>query len=97
MHAPEHRPLCTIALVAEGHAERCPGETCAFWAEGCVLERVEADLQGHPDVAALLLNLRRTVEAGEPVPVAAAREHLLAALGDAGSRAGPASGATELV
>ena len=33
----EHRPLCTIELIAEGHAERCPGEQCAFWEHACVL------------------------------------------------------------
>ena len=37
-----HRPLCTIELIAEGHATRCTGAACAFWDEGCVLARVEA-------------------------------------------------------
>jgi hypothetical protein len=99
MHAEQypHRPLCTIELIAEGHADRCPGADCAFWADGCVLERIETDLQDNPDVAQLLLDLRRALEEGRELPVDDAREHLLAALGEAGDRAGPASGATELV
>jgi len=63
----EHRPLCTIELIAEGHATRCPGEDCAFWDRGCVLSRVESELGGRPDVAHLLLELRRELEAGREV------------------------------
>jgi len=63
----EHRPLCTIELIAEGHATRCPGEGCAFWERGCVLSRVESELGGRPDVAHLLLELRRELEAGREV------------------------------
>ncbi len=59
-----HAPLCTIELIAAGHAERCPGETCPFWSGGCVLARVEHELDSRPDVAALLLELRRELEAG---------------------------------
>ncbi len=76
----EHRPLCTIELIAEGHAERCPGEGCAFWDRGCVLTRVEADLDGRPEVARLLLDLRRELDAGREVELAEARTrfaHLL--------------------
>ena len=68
-----HKPLCTIELIAEGHAERCPGEACAFWSNGCVLARVEADLDGRPDVAELLLDLRREVESGREVEVGEAQ------------------------
>jgi hypothetical protein len=60
----EHRPLCTIELIAEGHAERCPGDACAFWDRGCVLARVEAELDGRPEVAQLLVDMRRELEAG---------------------------------
>ena len=77
---PEHRPLCTIELIAEGHAERCPGEECAFWDRGCVLSRVEYELEGRPEVARLLLDLRRELETGRPVEVQEARSrfaHLL--------------------
>ena len=66
---PEHRQLCTIELIAEGHAERCPGESCAFWEDGCLLTRVEEELDDRPEVAVLLLELRRTLEAGGAVPV----------------------------
>jgi len=63
--AHEHRPLCTIELIAEGHAERCPGEECAFWEHGCALTRIEYQLDDRPEVAALLLDLRREIEAGQ--------------------------------
>jgi hypothetical protein len=63
----EHRQLCTIELVAEGHASRCPGEECAFWERGCVLARIEAELDGRPGVAQVLLDLRRELEAGRAV------------------------------
>jgi len=63
----EHRQLCTIELIAEGHAERCAGEDCAFWDRGCVLARIEAELDGRPDVAQILLDLRRELHAGRVV------------------------------
>jgi hypothetical protein len=76
----EHRRLCTIELIAADHAERCPGEDCAFWQRGCVLTRVEEELDARPEVAALLLELRRKLEAGRDVRVDSVRsqfEHLL--------------------
>lgn len=94
---PEHRRLCTIELIAEGHAERCPGEACAFWHDGCVLEAAEGDLEGRPEVAALLVALRREVEAGTAIPVETARNRLAGALGEASDESGPGGGATELV
>jgi hypothetical protein len=66
----EHLPLCTVELIAEGHADRCPGEDCAFWEQGCVLTRVQADLDARPAVARFLLELRRELEAGRAVSVA---------------------------
>ncbi|MGL6279142.1 MAG: hypothetical protein ACRC50_06255 [Gaiella sp.] len=93
----EHRRLCTIELVAEGHAERCPGEACAFWHEGCVLEAAEDELAERPEVAALLLDLRRAVESGAAVPVTDARTRLARALGGISDESGPGGGATELV
>ena len=63
----EHRPLCTIELIAEGHAERCPGEECAFWERGCVLTRVETQLADRPEVARVLVDLRRELEAGREI------------------------------
>jgi hypothetical protein len=59
-----HRPLCTIELIVQGHAERCPGEECAFWEHGCVLSRIETELELRPDVAQLLLDLRGELEHG---------------------------------
>ena len=72
----EHRPLCTIELIAEGHAERCTGEECPFWERGCALARVEAQLDARPEVAALLLDLRRDLEAGRELTVHEARSRL---------------------
>lgn len=65
----EHRQLCTIELIAEGHAERCPGEECAFWDRGCALARIEGELDGRPEVAQLLVNLRRELESGRFVDI----------------------------
>ena len=65
----EHRQLCTIALIAEGHAERCPGEQCAFWEHGCALARIEYELEGRPDVARLLVELRGELEAGREIDI----------------------------
>ena len=79
----EHRPLCTIELIAEGHAARCPGETCDFWHCGCVLSRVEGELDGRPEVAQLLLELRREIEAGHALEVDRARATLASAFPDA--------------
>lgn len=69
----EHRQLCTLELIAAGHAGRCPGEMCAFWERGCVLTRIEYRLDDRPEVAALLLELRREIEAGRAIEVADAR------------------------
>lgn len=78
----EHRPLCTIELIADGHASRCPGEGCAFWDRGCVLSRVELELDGRPEVAQLLLDLRGAVEAGQVVELDQARTTLAHILND---------------
>ena len=64
-----HRQLCTIELIAEGHADRCPGEECAFWERGCALARIEYELDGRPDVAQLLVDLRRELEAGRELEI----------------------------
>jgi hypothetical protein len=72
----EHRPLCTIELIAEGHAARCPGVECAFWDRGCVLSRVEMELDGRPELARLLLDLRGGLEAGRTVELEQARSTL---------------------
>lgn len=69
----EHHQLCTLELVAEGHAGRCPGEECAFWEHGCALARMEGELDGRPEVAQLLLDLRREIEEGRRVSVEDAR------------------------
>ena len=68
-----HRPLCTIELIATGHAARCPGEACAFWDRGCVLSRIELELDGRPEVAQLSLDLRQELEAGRTIELDEAR------------------------
>jgi hypothetical protein len=72
----EHRPLCTLELIAEGHASRCPGEACAFWDRGCALSRVELELDSRPEVARLLLDLRTALESGRTVELEEARTTL---------------------
>lgn len=72
----EHRPLCTIELIAEGHAERCPGTACPFWEDGCSLAHVEGELTGRPEVAQVLLGLRRELERGRAVEIEEARSRL---------------------
>jgi hypothetical protein len=64
-----HRQLCTIELIASGHAERCPGEECAFWEHGCALTRIEYALEGRPDLAGLLVDLRRELDSGRELDV----------------------------
>ena len=76
----DHRQLCTIELIAEGHADRCAGEECAFWERGCALARVEAELDGRPDVARMLVDLRREIESGRRIDLEEAHSrfaHLL--------------------
>jgi hypothetical protein len=92
-----HRKLCTIELIAEGHAERCPGEECLFWVNGCVLERVEGELDARPEVAALLLDLRRELEQGSVLRVDEVTDRLREIPIDPSPEAGPAGPATELV
>lgn len=72
----EHRPLCTLELIAAGHAARCPGKACAFWDRGCLLARIETDLDGRPEVAQLLLDLRGELEAGRTIELGATRSTL---------------------
>ena len=71
-----HKQLCTIELVAEGHADRCPGEPCPFWDHECALSRVEHELDYRPEIAGVLLELRRELEAGHEIEVAAAQLRL---------------------
>jgi hypothetical protein len=68
-----HQPLCTIEMIAHGHAERCPGDACPFWEDGCALARIETELDSRPEVAQLLLDLRGELERGRTVEVDEAR------------------------
>jgi len=59
---------CTLRLAAEGRAEACPRERCAFWEPGgavvegrCVIERLGIDV-GRPDLASYLLETRERLE-----------------------------------
>jgi len=62
MDVSEHRPYCTIELIAEGRAERCPGGPCPFWQDGCVLDRVADELAERRELAQFLVELRRNLE-----------------------------------
>jgi hypothetical protein len=72
---------------------RCPGESCGFWEKGCTLARVEAELDGRPEVATLLLELRREIEAGRRVALGNARARFADVLDPALDHRGPAGGA----
>jgi hypothetical protein len=54
--------LCTIVQAAEGRTEPCTEDRCAYWEKGCILAAADSDLLTHPDVAQLLLDLRRRLE-----------------------------------
>ena len=84
-----HRPLCTIELIAEGHAGRCPGDECAFWDRGCILARIETELNDRPEVAELLLSLRRDLASGRALGVEEARSTLSHILDAAERHDGP--------
>jgi len=63
------RPLCRLQYAA-GRVEECPQDKCPFWEPGgaalpgrCALERV--DLSDRPEVAHLLLTLRKRLELQE--------------------------------
>jgi hypothetical protein len=53
---------CMIALAAEGRSEPCTEERCAYWERGCILATADSELLTHPEVAQLLLHLRRRLE-----------------------------------
>jgi hypothetical protein len=49
---------CTLQD-AVGRHERCPGDSCPFWADrGCALDGVRADIETNPELAGYLLDLR---------------------------------------
>jgi hypothetical protein len=59
---------CTLRLAADGQAEPCPRERCAFWEPGgaviggnCLIERLGVDLRW-ADLAAYLLETRERLE-----------------------------------
>jgi hypothetical protein len=89
-----HQPLCTIELIAAGHATRCPGEACAFWDRGCVLSRLEIELDGRPEVAELLLELRRQLDGGSVVELEEARATLIGILDEEEGTDEPAPGSS---
>jgi hypothetical protein len=67
-------PSCTLRLAAQGVAEPCPRDLCAFWEPGgavvepaCGLERLGLDVR-RPDVAAYLLELREKLDEARGLP-----------------------------
>lgn len=53
--------LCALQYHAD-RIEACPGADCPFWDEGCILERLDLDLDVRPELAHALLQVRRRVE-----------------------------------
>jgi len=51
-----------MVLAAEGRDEPCPESQCVYWEKGCILPAADAELRRRPEVAALLLGLRRQLE-----------------------------------
>lgn len=50
-----------------GLNEPCAGEPCAFWENGtCGIKQLATPIEGRPDIAAWLLDLRQTLEAQRP-------------------------------
>ncbi len=59
--------MCTLELVAEHQRTPCPREGCAFWEKDkCVLMDVGTEVAHRPEVATLLLRLRRELEEAVP-------------------------------
>jgi len=52
---------CTLRLAADDRVEQCTGERCAFWDDGCLIERLGPDVR-RGDLAAYLLELRERLE-----------------------------------
>lgn len=53
---------CAIVLAAEKVAEPCTEDRCAYWEKGCIFAGVESDIVLLPEVAGILLGLRRELE-----------------------------------
>jgi hypothetical protein len=60
--------ICRLAFVAEGEAELCLRDACAFWEPGgavlpggCIIDRLGTDIR-RDDLAAFLLDIRRRLE-----------------------------------
>ncbi len=53
---------------AVGRVERCPQDTaCPFWRDGeCLIAGLDADLEGNPELAQMLLRLRSQMISAEP-------------------------------
>jgi hypothetical protein len=65
---------CTLRLAAQGRAEECPREACAFWEPGgavvegtCLIERLGIDLR-QAELACYLLETRERLEQARDMP-----------------------------
>jgi hypothetical protein len=57
---------CKLYEIA-GLRETCPRDGCAFWENGgCVVDQLGSPVEGRPDIAAWLLDVRRALEANAP-------------------------------
>jgi hypothetical protein len=77
MHQREARD-CSLRLAAEGRAEACPRETCAYWEPGgavvegnCLIERLGVDLRERA-LAAYLLETRERLDRARDLAAAEA-------------------------
>lgn len=60
--------MCTLCEIV-GLREACPGTGCAFWENGgCVVDQLATPVEGRPDIAAWLLDLRRNLESYAATP-----------------------------
>ena len=59
--------ICRLQA-AVGRVERCPQDTaCPFWRDGeCLIGGLDADLEGNPELAQMLLRLRSQMISAEP-------------------------------
>jgi hypothetical protein len=53
--------LCALQYHAD-RIEACPEADCPFWDDGCLIERLDLDLEARPELAHALLQVRRRVE-----------------------------------
>ncbi len=60
--------MCTLYEIV-GLRQACPGSGCALWDNGgCVVDQLATPVEGRPDIAAWLLDLRHNLESHAAPP-----------------------------